>query len=113
MCGIYHSNNYICQHKNLICLHACTGITLTAEDGAVVFARTQEWGTFDLNSRVSVVPRNYTIKTTLPDGKTGLSWIGKYGLVGVNALHKDILIDGMNEKGMNEKGMTANLFYHE
>jgi choloylglycine hydrolase len=88
--------------------NACTGITLVAEDGAVVFARTQEWGTFDLNSRVAIVPRGTSIRTTLPDGKQGLSWVGRYGMVGVDALKKDVFIDGMNEKGL-----TANLFYHE
>jgi choloylglycine hydrolase len=36
---------------------ACTGITLVAKDGAVVFGRTQEWGTFDLRSRVAIIPR--------------------------------------------------------
>ena len=88
--------------------NACTGITLVAKDGAVVFGRTQEWGTFDLNSRVAIVPRGYTIQTTLPDGKKGLSWKTKYGLVGIDALEKDLLIDGMNEKGL-----SVNLFYHE
>jgi hypothetical protein len=78
--------------------NACTGITLVAEDGAVVFARTQEWGTFDLNSRVAIVPRGTSIRTTLPDGKQGLSWVGRYGMVGVDALKKDVFIDGMNEE---------------
>jgi choloylglycine hydrolase len=31
---------------------ACTGITLKAKDGAVVYGRTMEWGSFDLNSRL-------------------------------------------------------------
>jgi choloylglycine hydrolase len=87
---------------------ACTGITLVAKDGAVVFGRTQEWGTFDLNSRVAIVPRGYTIQTALPDGKNGLSWETKYGLVGLDVLERDLLIDGMNEKGL-----CVNLFYHE
>lgn len=46
---------------------ACTGMTLKAQDGAVVFGRTMEWGTFicypgrsscpvDSNSRVKHLP---------------------------------------------------------
>jgi hypothetical protein len=31
---------------------ACTGITLRAKDGSVVFGRTLEWGSSGLNSRV-------------------------------------------------------------
>ena len=38
-------------------LLACTGITLKAKDGAVVFGRTLEWGPFDLKSRLVIVPR--------------------------------------------------------
>jgi choloylglycine hydrolase len=87
---------------------ACTGITLVAEDGAVVFGRTQEWGTFDLRSRVAIIPRGYAIQTVMPDGKKGLAWSTKYGTVGLDVLEKDLLIDGMNEKGL-----SVNLFYNE
>ena len=53
---------------------ACTGITLKSKDGAVVFGRTMEWGSFDLHSRLVVVPRGHEYKSELPDGKQGLSW---------------------------------------
>jgi choloylglycine hydrolase len=36
---------------------ACMGITLKASDGSVVFGRTLEWGSFDLKSRLVVIPR--------------------------------------------------------
>jgi len=87
--------------------HACTGIVLRARDGATVYGRTMEWGSFDLNSRVVVVPRGFKFTGQTPDGKPGLSWQGKFGLVGLDALHKDLLMDGMNEKGL-----TVGLFYH-
>ncbi len=38
---------------------ACTSIVLEANDGAVVYGRTMEWGAFDLNSRLVIVPRGY------------------------------------------------------
>lgn len=87
---------------------ACTGITLVAKDGAVVFGRTQEWGTFDLRSRITIIPRGYALQTKMSDGKPGLAWKTKFGVVGLDVLEKDVLIDGMNEKGM-----TVNLFYNE
>ncbi|WP_373975038.1 linear amide C-N hydrolase [Chitinibacter sp. SCUT-21] len=87
---------------------ACTGITLKSQDGAYIFARTQEWGTFDLKSRVTIIPRNFALQTTLEDGKKGVGWKTKYGVVGLDVVEKDYLIDGMNEKGL-----TVNLFYHE
>jgi choloylglycine hydrolase len=86
---------------------ACTGITLRATDGSVVFGRTLEWGSFDLQSRLTVIPRGYKYVTHMPDGKTGVSWQGKYGVVGIDAVEKDIVVEGMNEKGL-----AVGLFYH-
>ena len=86
---------------------ACTGITLKARDGAVVFGRSMEWGTFDLNSRLVVVPRGYEYKSKIGDGKIGLTWKVVYGTVGLDALEKDHILDGMNERGL-----SVNVFYH-
>jgi choloylglycine hydrolase len=79
---------------------ACTSIALKAEDDAVVYGRTMEWGAFDLNSRLVIVPRGYRFTGHTPDGKPGLSWKARYGVVGLDALEKDIITDGMNEKGL-------------
>jgi choloylglycine hydrolase len=86
----------------------CTGLRLIAKDGAVIFARTMEWGTFDLRSRVVVIPRNFSFQDKAGNGDKILGWKTKYGAVGIDALEKDVLIDGMNEKGL-----TVNAFYHE
>lgn len=86
---------------------ACTGITLKATDGAVVYGRTMEWGSFDLNSQVVVVPRGYTFTAHTPDRKPGLTWKGKYGFVGLDGLDFEVYLDGMNEKGLAVGG-----FYH-
>ena len=79
---------------------ACTGISLTAKDGAVVYGRTMEWGTFDLNSQVVIVPRGYTFTAHTPDKKPGVTWTGQYGFVGLDGLDADVIFDGMNEKGL-------------
>jgi choloylglycine hydrolase len=86
---------------------ACTGLTLKAGDGSIVFGRTLEWGSFDLMSRLEVVPRGYVYTTHMPDGKEGLTWTSKYGLVGIDAVGKIIIVEGMNEKGL-----AVGLFYH-
>lgn len=78
----------------------CTGITLIAKDGSAIQARTQEWGTFFLDSELMIVPRRQAFFGTTPDGKTGLSWVSKYGSVGLNVVHSPVLADGMNEKGL-------------
>lgn len=86
---------------------ACTGITLRAADGSIVFGRTLEWGTFDLNGRVIVIPRGHEFVGQTPDDKPGFSWKSQYGVAGIDVLGKEFLTDGMNEKGL-----TLGLFYH-
>jgi choloylglycine hydrolase len=88
-------------------LLACTGITLKAQDNAVVYGRTMEWGSFDLNSRLVTVPRGYKYVGHTPDGKPGMAWQAKYGVAGIDAVGKDMIVDGMNEKGL-----ALGLFYH-
>lgn len=88
-------------------INACTGITLKAKDGAVIYGRTMEWGSFDLESRVLVVPRGHQFTGETPDHKPGITWKATYGIVGMDAVGKDIIVDGMNEKGL-----AVGLFYH-
>jgi len=80
---------------------ACTAITLNAEDGSTIQARTQEWGAFNLDSDLMVTPRGSYIKSDTPDGRQGIKWKGKYGVLGVNGMHLPMYIDGMNEKGLS------------
>ncbi len=63
---------------------ACTGITLRSKDGAVIFGRTCEWGTFDLKSRLVVIPRDFEIKSDIGDGETGF---GKRSMVPSVSMH--------------------------
>jgi choloylglycine hydrolase len=86
---------------------ACTGITLKAQDGTVVYGRTMEWGSFDLNSQVVIYPRGYQFTAHTPDKKPGLSWKASYGFVGLDGIDAEVTLDGMNEKGLAVGG-----FYH-
>ena len=74
----------------------CTGLRLIAKDGSVIFARTMEWGTFDLFSRVVVVPRNFQLQDKGPNGENTLGWTTKYGAVGIDAFSQDHHFDGMS-----------------
>ena len=86
---------------------ACTAITLRAEDGTVLFGRTMEWGAFDLNGRIMVIPRGHEFIGLTPDGKPGLNWQSQYGVVGIDMLEREVLSDGINEKGL-----ALGLLYH-
>ena len=86
---------------------ACTGIRLIAEDGSTVYGRSMEWGTFDLHSRVAIIPSGYSFRGLTPDGYNGKEWKANYGVVGLDMLEKDVLADVMNDKGL-----SVGLFYH-
>ena len=83
---------------------ACTGISLVAKDGAVIRARTMEFGT-DLHSDLIIVPRGHRFAAAEGD-PIGLKWTGRYGFAGVNGLGRPLAIDGVNEKGL-----SAGMFY--
>lgn len=78
---------------------ACTGIRLIAKDGAVIVARTLEFGQ-DLQSKVLVVPAGTKVTGSLPGGATGISFATKYGIVGANAFGLPVIIDGENDRGL-------------
>ncbi len=79
----------------------CTSIALTAQNGDVVHGRTMEWGTFDLKTRLVIIPRGFEFVSTLSGGENGKKWQAKYGAVGLDALNQDYLMDGINEKGIS------------
>ena len=87
--------------------NACTGVRLIAEDGSTVYGRSMEWGAFDLNTRVAIVPRGYNFTALTPEGNNGKKWRGKYGFVGLDMLEKDLQTDAMNEKGL-----SVGIFFH-
>ncbi|MBA7639659.1 Choloylglycine hydrolase [subsurface metagenome] len=87
--------------------NACTGVRLIAEDGSTVYGRSMEWGAFDLNTRVAIIPRGYGFTGLTPEGHNGKNWRAKYGFVGLDMLEKDIYTDAMNEKGL-----SVGVFYH-
>lgn len=78
---------------------ACTSFLLRTSDNGAVYGRTMEFG-FELESRAMVIPRNYKLSSSGPDGKPTGSWTGKYAAIGLNALGVSALVDGMNEKGL-------------
>ncbi len=88
---------------------ACTGIRLKGADGSVVFARTLEWGSFDMNPRLAAVPSGIALQAAdkMPDGKPGIAWTGRHKALGIYALGKSAVTDGLNEAGL-----VVGMFYH-
>ena len=86
-------------------VEACTSFIMKAKDGSLVYGRSMEWGIFDLQSNLVMVPRNLEFSSDLGGGKKGISWKNKYGFVAMNALNKPYYLDGMNETGLTIGGL--------
>ncbi len=81
--------------------YACTGITLTSQDGGIVVARTVEWALSDAqHNKILIVPRNKTFNALTPEGNNGMTWVGKYGFITLTAYGQPYGPDGLNEEGL-------------
>lgn len=79
---------------------ACTGLQVKTKDGSYVNGRTVEFG-ISLELAGVIVPRNYELKGTLPDGSTGLTYRSKYAVIGGGMFGSTDIADGLNEKGLS------------
>lgn len=85
--------------------NSCTGISLTANDGTNIVARTVEWANGESPSDYLIVPQGFEKQSMLPDGtRTGMKYTAFYGYVGLAS--EDYVIEGLNEVGL-----SAGLFY--
>lgn len=80
---------------------ACTGISLTSQDGGVIVARTVEWALGDAkHNQILIFPRGKIFRAQTPDGLNGMTWKGKFGIVSVSGYDQPHGPDAMNEKGL-------------
>ncbi|WP_320009380.1 linear amide C-N hydrolase [Maridesulfovibrio sp.] len=78
---------------------ACTGIQVKAKDGAVVWARSMEFGSY-IDSALMVSPLGMKWTSPAPNEAKGLHWTAKYGFVGPDGFNLHVPLEGMNEKGL-------------
>jgi len=79
---------------------ACTGITLTAQDGSVVRGRTGEFGT-PLDIKIVIIPKGIEMDGGAVTGAKPATWTTRHGMVGVNALGESAALDGLNDAGLS------------
>lgn len=78
----------------------CTGIVVKTQNGATIPARTMEFG-FDIRSKILAIPKGTSLKfLSSIEGKDGYTMKTKYGFAGMNAVEKNIVVDGVNEAGL-------------
>ena len=78
----------------------CTGILIKCQNGAIITGRTLEFG-FDLQSNILVIPKGIELSfLSSTKDKVGYKMKTKYGFVGMNAVGKNAIADGVNEAGL-------------
>ena len=85
---------------------ACTGISLKAQDGSRVVARTVEWAATAMQCGYVVAPRGHEHQSYTPSGADGLEYKAKYGYVGIYTEYEPFVVEGINETGL-----SAGLFF--
>lgn len=85
---------------------ACTGISLAAQDGSRVVARTVEWSATPMQCGYVVSPRGHMHRSFTPTGENGLKYKGVYGYVGIYTEYEPFVVEGVNESGL-----SAGLFF--
>lgn len=85
---------------------ACTGISLNAQDGSRVVARTVEWAATPMQCGYVVAPRGHVHQSYTPSGQNGLKYTSKYGYVGIYTEYEPFVVEGVNEAGL-----SAGLFF--
>ena len=85
---------------------ACTGISLIAQDGSRIVARTVEWAATPMQCGYAVVPRGHLQQSYTPSGVNGLKYKAVYGYVGIYTEYEPFVVEGVNEAGL-----SAGLFF--
>lgn len=85
---------------------ACTGISLAAQDGSRVVARTVEWAATPMQCGYVVCPRRYQQQSYTPSGADGMKYTSVFGYVGIYTEYEPFVVEGVNEAGL-----SAGLFF--
>ena len=85
---------------------ACTGISLSSQDGGRVVARTVEWAATPMQCGYVVSPRGHSFQSYTPTGDNGLKYKAVYGFVGIYTEYEPFVVEGVNEAGL-----SAGLFF--
>lgn len=85
---------------------ACTGISLNAQDGSRVVARTVEWAATPMQCGYVVAPRGHEHRSFTPTGDNGMKYKAVYGYVGIYTEYEPFVVEGINESGL-----SAGLFF--
>lgn len=74
----------------------CTHIHISSVKNNLYWGRTLDtsFNPFEVGSKITIVPRNFTLETQSKPWKT------KYAFLGINLCGSTLFFDGVNEKGL-------------
>lgn len=74
----------------------CTHVHISSKKNNIYWGRTLDtsFNPFDVDSKVTIVPKNFTLETQSNPWKT------KYAFLGINLVGSTVFFDGVNEKGL-------------
>ena len=74
----------------------CTHVHISSKKNNLYWGRTLDTGfnPFDVDSKITIVPKNFTLETQSNPWKT------KYAFLGINLVGSTVFFDGVNEKGL-------------
>ena len=74
----------------------CTHIHISSVNNNLYWGRTLDtsFNPFEVGSKITIVPRNFTLETQSKPWKT------KYAFLGINLSGSTLFFDGVNEKGL-------------
>lgn len=80
--------------------YACTDFVVKGKDGSWVNGRSLEFA-MDLQAKIRLFPKGQRVTSQNFDRRKGISWVSKFGYLGVTGMGMNFSFDGMNEKGLS------------
>jgi choloylglycine hydrolase len=78
---------------------ACMAFRINTTDGDIIIGRSMEF-VIDMKNNITSVPIGYRYVGIAPEGKEGLHWETKHGILGVSGFGLPHFSEGMNDAGL-------------
>lgn len=78
---------------------ACMAFRINTTEGDIIIGRSMEF-VIDMKNNITLVPIGYRYVGTAPEGKEGLHWETKHGILGVSSFGQPHFCEGMNDGGL-------------
>lgn len=81
-------------------LEGCTDFLIQNKQNEFFNGRSMEFAQ-NLDSQLVLQASGESVQSSAPANQPGLSWVSKYSYLGITAINKETIADGLNEKGLS------------